>query len=84
MVTLGHKRRRTALVHKDSMGHMGQLRRVHKGPRPGRLHNRSKVGRAYMHCTAGPLHTAERIARLLHLSPPTVVVHMRQVTALHK
>jgi len=63
MVTLGHKRWRTALVHEDSMGHMGQLRRVHKGPRSGRLHNRSKLVWAYMHWTAAPHHTAERIAR---------------------
>ena len=84
MVTLGHRRSRTAPVHMDRMDRMGRLRRVHKGPRPGRLHNRSKLRRAHMYWTAALLHTAERIARLLHLSPPKVVVHMHQVAALHK
>ena len=84
MVTLGHKRSRTALVHMDRIDHMGRLRRVHKGPRPGRLHNRSRLGLARMHWTVALLHTAERVARLLHLSPPRVVVRMRQVAALHK
>jgi hypothetical protein len=81
MVTLGHRRSRTALVH---MGHMSQLRRVHKGPRSGHLHNRSRLGLAHMYWTAALLHTAERIVPLLHLSPPTVVGRMRQVGALHK
>jgi hypothetical protein len=63
---------------------MGRLRRVHKSPRPGRLHNRSQLGLAHMPWTEALLHTAERIAALLHLSPPTVAARMHQVPALHK
>ena len=84
MVTLGHKRLRTALVHMDRMDHMGRLRRVHKGPRPGRLHNRLRLGLAGMHWTAVLLHMAEGIAPPLDLSLPKVVVRTRQVAARHK
>ena len=84
MVTLGHKRLRTALVHMDRMDHMGRLRRVHKGPSPGRLHNRSKLRLAHMYWTAALLHTAEKIVPPLHLSLPKVVVRTRQVAARHK
>ena len=65
MVTLGHRHPRTALVRMDRMGHMGRLRRVHKGPRPGRLHNRSQLGLAHMHWTVVLLHTAEKTVALL-------------------